>query len=416
MEEVKSNFFSYLGDMVNYKITTCYHMLFDINNYQNNFGLYIGAILLNTIIIIYFFYLLVGRKSLRKKYFAKKPNWSEIKEIESKFNKSNLNTNTNKGKKNEIASSLTVNNYTNKKSNPNKKNKDIIIKRITKKRKKGKKKKARNIQLKKNGEILSFSSKGYISSNDANYFLDNSKNIIKTIYEKKKTKEEEKIDYDELYYNEAFIKDKRNFFEMFKSLFFLKLQTIQIFFYPKEFTHISLTLSLYLFDILLDFTINSLLFSDQILSQKYFNNGDLLFITTNILSISSNVISFFILLYLGKLIDRYQVFDIITKEFKSEDNFLKIFKILKCYFEINVTIFFLILFLIGLFCTYYLFIFFSIYKNIQGDLFVNYIVGSLWSLGFTTFICLFVAITRRIAILKKVKRLFILSKYIDDTF
>ena len=122
------------------------------------------------------------------------------------------------------------------------------------------------------------------------------------------------------------------------------------------------------------------------------------------------------ILYYCTLIDRYQVFDIITKEFKSEDNFLKIFNILKCYFEINVSIFFLILFLIGLFCTYYLFIFFSIYKNIQGDLFVNYIVGSLWSLGFTTFICLFVAITRRIAILKKIKRLFILSKYIDDTF
>ena len=298
MEEVKSNFFIYLGDMVNYKITTCYHLILDLNNYQYNLGLYIGVIILNAIIIIYFFYLFVGRSSIRKKYFAKEPNWSEIKEIKSKFNKTILNRNKNKGKKREITSSLTVKNYTNEKSNPNKKNEGIILKRIIiKKKKKGKKKKTRNIQQKKNGEIHLFSSKGYMSSNGVNNFLDNSKNIIKTINEKNKTKEEEKIDYDDLYYNEALIKDKRNFFEMFKSLFFLKLQTIQIFFYPKEFIHISLTLSLYLFDILLDFTINSLLFSDQILTQKYYNNGELLFITTNILSISSNVISYFILLY-----------------------------------------------------------------------------------------------------------------------
>ena len=98
------------------------------------------------------------------------------------------------------------------------------------------------------------------------------------------------------------------------------------------------------------------------------------------------------------------------------DNFFKIFNRLNCYFEINVTIFYFIIIIVGLFCTYYLFIFFSIYKTIQVDLFVNYIVGSLWSLGFTVFICLLIAITRKIAIEKKIKRLFILSKYIDDIF
>ena len=99
----------------------------------------------------------------------------------------------------------------------------------------------------------------------------------------KKIDKEEKIDYNELSYKEALEKDRRNILQIFISLFNLKLQTIQIIFFPKEFSHLSLTLSLYLFDIILDITINSLLFSDDVISQKYFNNGDLLFFTTNVL-------------------------------------------------------------------------------------------------------------------------------------
>ena len=214
----------------------------------------------------------------------------------------------------------------------------------------------------------------------------------------------------------ALKKDKRNIFQIFISLFTLKLQSIQIIFYPKEFTHLSLTLSLYLFDVLLDLTINSLLFSDDIISQKYYNNGELLLFTTNLLSISSNIISFFILYLLEKLINQYEVLEAVTKEIKNKDNFLKIFiKLNKC-FDLKITIFFVILIIIGLLCTYYLFIFFAIYKRIQQDLFVNYIVGSLWSLSYTIFICLFITITRKISIDKRIKRLFIISKFLDENF
>ena len=209
-------------------------------------------------------------------------------------------------------------------------------------------------------------------------------------------------------------KDRRNIFQIFISLFTLKLQSIQIIFYPKEFTHLSLTLSLYLFDILLDLTINSLLFSDDIISQKYYNNGELLLFTTNLLSISSNIISFFILYFLEKLINQYEVLDVVTKEVKNSDNYLKVFNKLTRCFDLKIKIFYFILTIIAFSCTYYLFIFFSIYKKIQKDLFVNYIVGSLWSLGFTVFICLFITITRKISINKKIKRMFIISKFIDD--
>jgi hypothetical protein len=41
-EEVEQNFFSYIVDMINYQIITCYTNFFDINNYFHNYGFYTG--------------------------------------------------------------------------------------------------------------------------------------------------------------------------------------------------------------------------------------------------------------------------------------------------------------------------------------------------------------------------------------
>ena len=289
----------------------------------------------------------------------------------------------------------------------------------TKIRKKSKyKKKIKNNgdgnRLKLSAEDLNLIQSGLFQSSAKDIKINNL--IRRKTISPKKIDKEEKIDYNELSYKEALEKDSRNVMQIFISLFQLKLQTIQIFFFQKEFTHLSLTLSLYLLDILLDLTINSLLFSNDVISQKYFNNGELLFFTSNMLSISSNIISYFILYLTEKLINQYEVLEVISQEFKSVDNYHRIFiRLTKC-FRLKIIIFYFVLFFFGLFCTYYLFVFCAVYKKIQVDLFTNYILGSFWSLGFTVFICLFVTITRKIGINKRIKRLFIISKFIDDKF
>ena len=117
-----------------------------------------------------------------------------------------------------------------------------------------------------------------------------------------------------------------------------------------------------------------------------------------------------------QLIDYYDILDMIKNEIKNKKHYYQIFiKILHCI-ELKIKFFYLILFLLGLFCTYYLFLFFTIYKKIQKTLFINYIIGSLWSLAFTVGICLIITIIRKIAIKTKIKRLYILSKFIDDKF
>ena len=231
-----------------------------------------------------------------------------------------------------------------------------------------------------------------------------------------KTFDKEVINYNELHYFEAVEKDKRNIFQIFLSLFYMKIKTIKILFFRDEYSYFSLTFSLYLFEILLDITINSLLFSDDVISQKYYNNGELLLITSNILSIMSNIISFIVLLFAEKLIDQNLIFEKINEEIKNKDNYYKIFLKISWFLKLKTIVFYFFLFFIGLFCTYYLFIFCSIYKSIQKNLAINYIIGTLWSFGFSIFICILVTITKKIAIKKRIKKLYLISKFIDDKF
>ena len=107
-------------------------------------------------------------------------------------------------------------------------------------------------------------------------------------------KTEEK-DYNILPYYQALKIDKRNIFVIYLNLVKMKFEIISILFYPEEFTHKSLELSVFILDCLFSFFINALLYTDDIASEKYHNNGKLNFITSIILSLSSNVVSYIII-------------------------------------------------------------------------------------------------------------------------
>ena len=230
----------------------------------------------------------------------------------------------------------------------------------------------------------------------------------------KNTENEDKIDYNELSYYEALEKDNRNILQMFFSLFNLKIEIIQLSLYSQEFSHKSLTFPLYLFDLLLDVTINALLFSDDIISQKYYNNGELKMITSNLLSISSSIISNIILYFARILINNCEIFNMIVKEIKNQNDYYRVYIRISCILRLRIAVFFFLIILIEIFSMYYLFVFCAIYKKIQKNLVINYIIGSCWQLVYTIGICLLITILRKIGLKKKIKRLFIISKFIDE--
>ena len=439
IENVEENFFIYIRDLINYEIATCFKLIYDLNNYRKNFGFYLGVFILFIILFLFFFYYLFGRKEVKLSF---------LKSESIRINKNIININQNNTKKNinipknekvkrksavfnnsKVLLDESKNERSRKSFHQRRSAKNLNLTKI--------KKQAKNplynintneINKKKNSIISSkriqfnnfrLSNKGLksISQKDIiieNLNKDNSEN--RNIINDKSTGTADIANYNDLSYGQAIKKDERSVILMFISYFKEKLEIIQLTFYPKKFSHKSLTFSLYIFELLLDLTINSLLFSDAVISQKYYNNGQLLFFTSNILSISSNIIVSIITYLVGKLINYYEILQAARIETNNAEDFHKIF--IKLSFVINLLIgfFYFFLFSLGICCTYYLFIFCAIYKKLQKELFINYILSSLWSLGFTVLICIIVTIFRKIAIIKRYRMFYILSKFIDEKF
>ena len=83
---------------------------------------------------------------------------------------------------------------------------------------------------------------------------------------------------------------------------------------------------------------------------------------------------------------------------------------------IRVIIFFLIENVIIFSCTYYLFIFFTIYHKSQMSLLKNYIISLLEGWLINIFIALLIVIFRKLGIYFKNKYIYNISKYIDKNF
>ena len=386
------------------------------------------GILLIVIILCIIFYC-KGKKSIKIQYLNNAP------EIEKDLLSINLNEDSKRINHNNILNEINSNNILNMAKDNIKKSKTLV--------KKKKKKKVfrytfnshnKNEQNNQNINCIKKDNTKHISKININFDKDkknyphfeNSDQYILRINQNnnndknkeeisdKKGKKEDKIDYNELTYFQAIKKDERNMLQIFISYFSHKFEIIQIIFFPKEFSHKSLTLSLYLYELLLDLAFNALLFSDEVISQKYYNNGNLLFITSQVLSISSNIISCFIVYITSNLINYYPVLEAAKQETKNQKKFYDIFIRISGFIYLKITIFYILIFISGILCAYYLFIFCAIFKKIQKNLFMNYFIGILWSLLYKIIASILSTILRKISIRGKFKRLYFVSKYIDE--
>ena len=309
-----SDFFIYLLDKLNYKIFGCYTIIYKLQfkDLINNTGFYFGIGFLLFIIICYFVFscyylrrikiqiykLLPNKKDLLKKFYLLKKKIEKINQISS--SKTNIIFN-NKNSLKEIIS---------------------IEKKKTKKRK-GKRK--RNYSFKYNKENLKNSEYNII-------------NINKEVEVANNFEETEEKDYNSLPYIQALKLDKRNIFLIYLSFIKIKIDIISILFYPEEFTHKSLTLSIYTFEFLFSFFLNALLYTDDIVSEKYHNNGQLDIFTTIFLSLTSNIISSIIMYFIQKIVSYREYLSRMVNDLKEKDEYILTFT--KLYLLAKIKIFF----------------------------------------------------------------------------
>ena len=249
-----NNFINYLLDRINYKIFNRSKITTKskIKHFINNIGLILGMIytLFNLVCFFIFYFIFIPKietQILNLTPGNKNTNNNNInfppKKDKNKFKICKIiRIKKGKNKINKSLSRLGLND-------------DISEKKIKEKIKIKNKK----IKAKESPSPL----RKFNTIKDRNKKISNKNN-----YNKKEIEEE---DYNNLPFTQAIKFDKRNFFMIYISILKMKIEIISILFYPEKFTHISLTLSLYLFEFLLSYFMNALLYSDDIVSQKYHN-------------------------------------------------------------------------------------------------------------------------------------------------
>ena len=252
-----------------------------------------------------------------------------------------------------------------------------------------------------------------------NNYKNNKRNIVKDELGLMKYISDEQVDKKELNnipYDQALRIDKRNYIEMFISILANKIEIINIFYYKNPYSHLSLVLSIYVFELCLDLTLNCLLYTDDVVSEKYNNNGSIEFFTSLSLSFMSNIFASIIAFIVGKFANYDEILELIVKSItKQKEYFILIIKFKK-YLTLKLTAFFIVQGIINLGMCYYLMIFCTIYHNTQGSIMVNYIVGIAESLLISLGLSIIISLIRYLSLKKKWKSIYYTSKYIFEKF
>jgi len=226
--------------------------------------------------------------------------------------------------------------------------------------------------------------------------------------------EVDKKEYNKIPYTQALRIDKRHFFETFISFLANEIDIIKIFYYRNPYSHISITLPLYTFELCLDLTFNCFLCNDDIVSQKY-HNGNIQFITSLFVSCMANIISSFISFIVGKLVDYEDIFENILKEILEKEKYYITFHKFKKFLAIKLTLYFIIQTIVNVFMLYYLVIFCKVYQRTQINIVFNYLIGVCESVLLSLGIALLSALMRIFSLQYRWPYVYYISKHLFET-
>jgi hypothetical protein len=231
--------------------------------------------------------------------------------------------------------------------------------------------------------------------------------------------DDEKVNKKELNtipYTQALRIDRRGFLEILLSVLAHEIGIIDIFYYKSMFTHLSITLSIYIFELCLDLTLNCLLYTDDVVSEKYNNNGSIGFFTTLSLSFMSNIFASIFAYFVSQLAEYGSVLELMLKDVViKKQYFLNMIKF-KRYITLKLGAFYIIQAIINLGMCYYLMIFCTVYHKTQVSIMINYIVGIAESMAISVGLTIITSIIRYISLKNRSKSLYYTSKYLFDKF
>ena len=423
--EDDGNFITYFLDNINYKIFKCYKLFFNSNNLKKSFPFYIILIIFLIFQILDSIYVFHTLKRL-KIFMAKEmplTRYSSNIELFVEPKKTNFLTENMKGK--EKSNPPTTLSEEIKKTKINKfKKQNVKLLKGPKKQAKSQKNLiiydspdissnkiiSKNQKFKKNDvKKVGFMDKIEKKDESEDQFI-NSKQL-KEIKNKEIIKNE--VNINELPFSKALEEDKRNLFQIFYSFIIEKFELISIFCNSHR---IKIILFVeYVLVLLINFFFNALLYSDDVVSNKYHNNGKLDTVVTLTLSILSNLITSIFCYYIKYSRGIEERINLIL-EIKQSFHYFRNLKKLFLYLKIKFICFYISQLIILAICIYYIVIFCVLYVNSQRSLIVNYCFSLVESIITSFAVTTVILITRMIGLSCKNKELYNTSKYINEKF
>jgi len=446
-DEDDTSYLDYLLSLINYKIIVCYKLITSSTNYLYNIYFYLGSFI--TLICIYHMLInnICGINNLYKIIKDNIPDRLKLKEkakeqikkekvhiLETNRLEKKLMTINPKYYNNPpINKCNTESKFLNKNQNKTTK-KNVIKEKLTSKKNRRKRNKKCSTSNIRNRKKISNESLEPLSLNKFNRKTNynNTEKLKLDLNFKQNNRlrkyacyldlvfqnddSVEKKDLNEIPYTQALRIDKRSIFEIFLYTLANKIEIINIFYYKNPYVHISLSISIYLISFLLDVTFNCFLYTDDVVSEKYHNNGSLEFFTCISLSLASNIISSIITYFIKKLVEYSDLLDIIIRDITLKKYyFINIIKFRK-YFKIRLYSFYFIEIIMCLSMTYYITIFCIIYSKTKISIIINYIYGILESMAFSFGLAVIITIMRYLSLKYKCISIYRSSQYLNDKF
>ena len=218
--------------------------------------------------------------------------------------------------------------------------------------------------------------------------------------------------YENYPFNIAVDIDKRTFPQMIFDIFRQSQNLCRIVYQRSFFELIPIKLSEYIFYLLLTFALNAVFYTDDVISQRYHNKGELSFLTTILKSIYSSLLCFVLSSIVGVLARYYYYLDVLIRTIKDKESFMKYCKRFVSFIKRRIFFFYLIIVALSLFFWYYVTIFCAIYSSSQLSWFKGGWLSSAISLMTSSIISIIVAILRTIALRNNKITLYNISNYI----
>ena len=358
-------------NIINFEVVKCYNSLFSKDGLQNNIGSYFTLTIIFLSIIASILFCLNGFNSL----------YSQIKTISQVIPNNQSRNNTNKRFN-------THNNFPPKKPKKKYNSNKRLINNSSKK------------TMELNKEIKDLISCSGINNDNKSEEINQSKEKLNHINKKYEYNDHE---LNNLSYKNALIIDTRTFLQYYLSLIRTKQLIVFTFYTKTDYNSRIIKIDLFLFFLLLYFTINAFFFNDTTMHQIYEDKGNFNIIYQIPQMLYSTLISTLIKFIIEKLsLTEKDIIEI--KQEKNSDKSIKIMnktlKIIKLKFIIFFVLNFLFLFLFW----FYLSSFCAVYKYTQIHLFKDTIISFCGSLIYPFVVYIFPAILRIKALKNKKKK------------